>query len=333
MAELPQFAENIAAVQALGGIQLTGQAPMGGAPGFARLELATTSIPEAVEGAELVMVVVPAYGHEAFMRELLPCVREGQVVVFHSGYFAAPIFARMLAEAGRRDVLFGETTSLIYLARLQGAGRVWIKAAKRRMPFSALPASRTEEALNRIRLAYPQFVPARNVFDTSLNEAGVLVHPVTTLLNLSRIEQNGPYRSSYYDLTPGMGRVMDAVDAERQALQARLGLDPVSLPSMIKDFFGVSGANCYESIRACPNYSTQTSPDSLQHRYISEDIPFGLVPVVSLGEQLGIDMSSTRAVIQLAGAATGSDFWKAGRTAELMGFAGMSADEMTRRVG
>jgi opine dehydrogenase len=333
MAELPSLAENVAAVQALGGIQLTGVAPMGGSPGFARLALVTTNIPEAVEGADLIMVVVPAYGHEAFMRELIGCVRKDQTVVFHSSYFSSLIFEKMLSEAGRGgEILFGETASLLYLAHLRGAGKVWIKAGKRRMPFAAFPASRTEEAMKRINPVYPQLVPAKNVFDTSLNEAGVLVHPITTLMNLSRIELNGPYRSHYYDLTPGIGKIMDAVDGERQAVQAALGLPPISLPTMIHDFFNVSGKNSYEAILACPNYCRQTTPDNLEHRYISEDVPFGLVPMSAIGEQLGLDMSTTRSIIQLASSATGLNFWKEGRSLERMGLAGMNVKELVRHV-
>ena len=333
MAELPSLAENIAAVQALGGIQLTGTAPMGGSPGFARLHLVTTDIPEAVEGAELIMVVVPAYGHEPFMRALVECVRGDQVVVFHSSYFASLIFGKMLSEAGRAgEILFGETASLLYLAHLKGAGKVWIKAGKRRMPFAAFPAGRTGEALGRINPVYPQLQPAKNVFDTSLNEAGVLVHPVTTLLNLSRIELNGPYRSHYYDLTPGVGKIMDAVDDERQAVQRALGLHPVSLPAMIHDFFNVTGKNCYEAILACPNYSRQTTPDSLEHRYIREDVPFGLVPLTAIGEQMGLDMSTTRSVATLASSAAGLDFWKEGRSLERMGLAGMDIESMIGHV-
>lgn len=334
LAELPALAENIAAVQALGGIQLTGVAPMGGSPGFARLALVTTNILEAVKGASVVMVVVPAYGHEAFMRELIDIVQTDQTVVFHSSYFSSLIFGKMLSEAGRAgEVLFGETASLLYLAHLRGAGKVWIKAGKRRMPFAAFPASRTEEALKRINPIYPQLTPAKNVFDTSLNEAGVLVHPITTLLNLSRIELNGPYRSHYYDLTPGIGKIMDAVDAERQTVQSALGLPPMSLPAMIHDFFNVSGKNCYEAIIACPNYSRQTTPDSLEHRYVSEDVPFGLVPMAMIGEQMGLNMATTRSIIQLASSASGRDFWNEGRSLERMGLSGMDSAEMVHYVG
>jgi opine dehydrogenase len=330
---LAQFADNIAVVQALGGIQLIGVAPMGGTPGFARIQLATTNIAEAVHGAELVMVVVPAYGHEAFMRELIACAQTNQVIVFQSGYFATPVFARMLANAGRKEeLLIGETTSLIYQARLQGAGKVFIKACKRKMPFATLPASRTSEALQRINQVYSQFVPAQNIFDASLNEAGILVHPITTLLNLSRIEQIGPYRSSYYDLTPSMGRVMDAVDTEKQSLQRTLKLRAVSLPMMINEFFGVTGANCYEVMRACPSYHTQTTPDNLQHRYITEDVPYGLVPIASLGEHLGLNMRNTRTIINLASAANGVDYWETGRTVERMGLSGMELETIIRHV-
>jgi len=333
MAELAEFADNIVAVQALGGIHLLGTAPMGGSPGFARIHLATTDVSEAVRGADLVMVVVPAYGHEAFMRALIACAEPGQVVVFNSGYFASLVFAKMLADAGRGDdLLIGETASLVYLTRLCGAAQVRIKASKRTMPFSALPASKTPEALRRINTVYPQFVSAQNVLETSMNEAGIIIHPVSTLLNTSRIEQIGPYCSSYYDITPSVGRVMDALDREKQAVQRALGLRRISLPQLLHEFFGSSGANCYEAIRACPNYHTQMTPDSLQFRYITEDVPYGLVPIASIGDLVGVDTSTIRAIIQLAGIASGEDYWQIGRTAERLGLCGMGHKELVRYV-
>ncbi len=334
MAELPQFEENIAPVRAMGGITLTGKAPMGGAPGFVRIHMATTKVPEAVRGANLVLVIVPGYGQEAFMRELLTCAEKGQTVVFHPGYFGALTFTKMLAEAGRAgDLLVGEAGALFYLTHMQGAGRVWIKGNKRVVPFAALPAGRTTEALRCINQVYPQFVPARNVFETSMGEAGMVIHPVSVLLNASRIEQIGPYRSSYYDITPGVGRVMDAIDREKQAVQRALGLPGSSVPEIIHEFYGVSGANCYEAIRACPNYSSQTTPANLQYRYVSEDVPYGLLPVATIGELVDVPTPAIGAMIQMAGDANGEDYWETGRTAERMGLAGMGRAELVRYVG
>ena len=334
MAELPAFAgPAFDAVRAAGGIELEGTAPMGGAPGFARLAMATTDIAEAIRGVPLIMVVVPAYGHEAFMRILAEQAADDQLVVFHSSYFGSLVFARMLAEAGRsRGPLFGEAASLVYLTRLRAPGRVWIKAAKRVMPFAAMPAGRTPEALDLLAPVYPQFKAADSVFETSLNDASVLVHPVTTLLNLSRIEREGPYQSSFYDLTPGMGRVMDEVDRERGAVQAALGLEPRSLPGMVREMFGIEADDCYAALTSTPGYAAQTTPDGLGHRYITEDVPFGLVPTAALGRAAGLDMSATEALVRIAGAAAGRDFSAAGRGLAAMGLSGMDADAMRRHV-
>jgi opine dehydrogenase len=126
---------------------------------------------------------------------------------------------------------------------------------------------------------------------------------------------------------------MDAVDLERQRLQRSLGLAPVSLPETIHRFFNVSGDTCYSAIRACPNYGSQTTPDNLQHRYLTEDVPYGLVPMISIGESLGLDMSVTRSVVTLASSAAGRDFQKEGRSLDAMGLTGMDATQMLRHVG
>ncbi len=333
MAELPEFADNIASVRVMGGIHLAGLAPMGGTPGFAKVAMATTNIAEAVDGAQLIMVVVPAYAQEAFMRELVGCAKTGQIVVFNPGRLGSLVFTKMLRDAGREgELIVGETATLFYACRMRGPGRVWLKAGKKKMFFSTIPAARNEEALKIINQVYPQFVATNNLFETALRLPATIMHPTTTLMNMSRIEQIGPYRNSYYDVTPSVGRIMDTLDAEKQTVERALGLPGRSLPEILSDFYGVPATNCYETVHACKNYGVQTAPDSMKFRYVTEDVPYGMVPVASLGELLDVPTPGFRTMIWLAGTANGEDYWKIGRTADKMGLAGMSRSQLLEYV-
>ena len=69
-------------------------------------------------------------------------------------------------------------------------------------------------------------------------------------------------------------------------------------------------------------------PASLEDRYVTEDVPYGLATFASLGEQLGIEMPLSRAVVELASAASGHDFWKEARTPRHLGIAGMTAGQL-----
>jgi opine dehydrogenase len=334
MAELPEYGDNVLAIRAYGGIHVKGTALMGGAPSLARISLVTTDMSEALYGTELILVHVPAFAHRAFMSAMLPYLEPGQAIVFSSGYFASLVFAKMLIEAGRAtdDLLIGETTSTLYMARLLSPGRVWLRGGKSRMPFSALPASRTQELLNRIHQVYPQLQSAQNVFETSMTEPGIVVHPVSTLLNLSRIEQIGPYRYDNMDVTPAVGRVMDAVDSERKAVQQALGLRGLTVPDLFYAYFGTRGENSLESLRARPVDQGGVSPDGSSHRYLTEDVPYGLVPIASIGALFNVETPLIRGIVELASAACNIDFWEVGRNTNQMGLEGMTREEILRYV-
>ena len=79
--EFPEYAANIEPIQAQGGIQVTGIARTG----FARVELATRDLAQAVEGAELIMVTTVALAHTRLARELGPVIEDGQVVILWPG--------------------------------------------------------------------------------------------------------------------------------------------------------------------------------------------------------------------------------------------------------
>ena len=53
-------------------------------------------------------------------------------------------------------------------------------------------------------------------------------HPPALLLNVGRVESTGGDYHHYYDgITPGVGRLIDALDRERIAVAAALGVDAV----------------------------------------------------------------------------------------------------------
>jgi opine dehydrogenase len=60
------------------------------------------------------------------------------------------------------------------------------------------------------------------------------------------------------------------------------------------------------------------------HRYLSEDVPYLLVPVSKLGKTAGVPTPVIDSIILLAGAANGTDYTTAGWTVENLGIRGMS---------
>lgn len=331
LAALPDHATNLQLLQAFGGIMVEGITSSGAPPGFARPSLMTTDVAAALKGAEVVMVVVPAFGQEPYMRALIEHGEKGQIVVFNPGKFGTLVFARMLKEAGRfDDFLIGETTSFIFAAKTKGLGHVNIKAAKEELPFAALPAVRTAEALWTLTDLYPQLSPSMGVLQTSIDAPGLIIHPISTLMNMSRIEQIGPYRNSHYDITPSVGRIMEAVDHERMEVARLLCRETFSFMDTMEVLYKVKGESAYDMMYQITAHNVQMAPESLRHRYVTEDIPYGLATIASIGRQIGVPVPRIEAMVNVACMANGEDYWTTGRTVEKLGMAGMTAHDMVR---
>lgn len=333
LCEHPEFEESILAAQALGGITLSGPTANGVEGGFATVHLITTDVGRAIKDAQVVIFVMDANGHRSFIEAIEPSITDGQIILFSPGYFGALECAAYLKQRhNQADVVLAETSSLIYGARISGPAKVDILGVKRELGFAAFPASRTEQALATVGKLYPQFVPQTSVLATSLNNINYINHPASVLLNASRIEQIGPYRSRYYDVTPSVARVMSSVDEERMTIASALGLEGVDAPTMLKKYYGSRGESIYEAIHSSYIYESLMSPPGLQHRYVTEDVPYGLVPIASLGRQIGVRAKAIEALIDLACIMNGEDYWATGRTAERLGIEGMDADRIREYV-
>ncbi|MDR1944062.1 MAG: NAD/NADP octopine/nopaline dehydrogenase family protein, partial [Synergistaceae bacterium] len=69
-------------------------------------------------------------------------------------------------------------------------------------------------------------------------------------------------------------------------------------------------------------------PDSLQHRYISEDASSGVALLVSLARKAKVETPLTQAVLTLFSIINGIDYYAEGRTLENFGLAGGSLTEI-----
>ena len=87
---------------------------------------------------------------------------------------------------------------------------------------------------------------------------------------------------------------------------------------MLWQFYGDQGMatpeeGLYTQLSTFGSFATVPGPLSWEHRFISEDLRCGIVPMYHLGEQAGVPMPATRAAIELASRITGRDELAIGR--------------------
>ena len=66
----------------------------------------------------------------------------------------------------------------------------------------------------------------------------------------------------------------------------------------------------------------------MDHKYVTEDVPCGLVPMAALGDAVGVHTPAIDGLIALTSAALGHDFTKEGRNLDTLGLARKSVAEI-----
>lgn len=325
--------EHVSAIKELSGIDLVSSE--GELEGFGKLACVTSNMAEALEKAEMIMVVVPSSAHGDVAKVCAPHLKDGQIIILHPGRTCGAIeFTKMLREQNcQAEVTVAETETFLYASRSDGPAQARIFRIKEAVPLAALPAIHTRLVLDHIHEAFPQFIDGGNVLQTGLNNMGAIFHPALTILNSGWIEStHGDYQFYIEGVTPSVARVLEVLDRERVTVASSLGIRARTALEWLKLAYDTVGDDLHEAIHNQPGYYGIKAPPTLNHRYIFEDIPMSLVPIASLGGRYGVSVRGMDSIIRLACIIHRTDYWRRGRTLDKLGINDLSVGELTRYV-
>jgi len=322
------YDSNVAAVADAGGIRATG-----GLEGFAPVRYAGTDIAEAMAGAELVIVVGPAYATDALAEVAGPHLVDGMAVLVCPGSCAGALaFIRAAGlEIGSDRVLVGETSTLPYAVRITGPAEINVFLKLETAVFlAATPRTGTERLLGLVRDVWPAVERAESVFQTTLQNGNPVIHPAVTLLNAGLLERTGGDFLFYEEgVTESVGRLIEAVDRERLAIAAALGVTVLSEPEIGMRQGYMTEHNYSTGYSRAPGFLGIKAQSELDHRYLTEDVGWSLILFTDLAAKLGVPTPVMDSVIQITSVVLGRDLRGEGlRTLATLGLDGLSAEEI-----
>jgi opine dehydrogenase len=324
----PEYGENVVAVDRAGGIRSSGELE-----GFAPVRYAGHDAAEAMAGAELVLVVGPAYATEPLAALAGPHLTDDTAVLICPGSCAGAIAfmraAGLELDDPRRVV--GETSTLPYAVRVTEPGAVTVFHKLTSDVFLAgVPRAGTDRLLALVSDVWPAVERAESVFQTTLQNGNPVIHPAVTLLNAGLLERTGG-RFLFYEegVTESVGRLIEAVDLERIAIADKLGLTILSEPVIGVRQGYMLEENYSTGYSTAPGFQGIQAQGSLDHRYLTEDVGYSLVFLSDLAGRLGVPTPVIDAVIAIASVVLGRDFTAEGkRTMSTLGLDGMPAAEL-----
>lgn len=326
--EDPRFEKNLEDVRSKGGIEV-----IGAVKGFGKIALASTDIKPVLSGAEVVMIAVPAFAQMTMFEDALPYLEDGQIIVFWPGNYGSIVAKKLMKENNiYKDIRLVDTASLIYATRKAGENKVDIFIEKEILPIACLPASDTQSVIKVLERIVPQVVPSQNVLEIGLNNVNFVLHCCPTILNAGWIDYTkGNFEFFRHGYTESICRVIEKVDEEKLLIGRALGLELYPVLDLIKKYYpSEKGDTIYEYFHNSRLHGGHgpNAPKSIKERYLSEDVPFGLVTLSSIGKYLNIQTPTVDSLILLASILNKEDYCNSGRNLESLGFSKLSKEDI-----
>lgn len=330
--------------------------------GRAFLDLVSTNMEKVVKGAKLILLGVPALSHEYYLRTLVPLLEDGMVIHTFTDNYASLLLRKFMREMGcTKDIIIGGWSSAPYGTRVEKVCGFWtnhvgIKYRAISLRGACLPMSDIDDFMESVKyLPCMDSVtqgegPVRGdtMLDIGFSNVNPVIHVPASLLGVSSMENwslvygNAPDSYSMYShgLCPSICRIQYQFYQEECNLAKAIGIAApyysyesfFSRRSILtQEYMGLdeSGKDNVVFPLDKPCDEGNTGPNSIDHRYITEDIPVGCKIYHDLGIKFGVPTPIIDSMIVLGGAMHEKSFFEDTRyNLDYLGIGHMTKEEL-----
>lgn len=271
-----------------------------------------------ISEAEVVIIYIQTKYHEALIKKAAPYFKDGQIVIINPGYFST---AYMLKYCGDKKLSIVEATSSFIDCRIAQPGVIKVGFRNVRNPLGVYPPEDLEMVKAKLE-SFDFHYHYWSTVEVALHNPNLIVHTVGAIMSIPRIEKtNGDYCMYHEVFTPSVWKILEKLDSEKMDVLEHLGYPRMAYVDAAK--FRNSLDENEDAKASFFRYASMPTrakgPIVVDSRYISEDVPQGLVMLESIAKQLGIETPICTALIEMATAALGRDMRAEGRSLETLG--------------
>jgi opine dehydrogenase len=300
--------------------------------------LETTLTPRiAADAAELarendvLMVVLPGYGHKTVLDALATHIESRHHVIISSHASLGAVYLAQLLAARGITVPITAWGTTICTGRRQSGTEVLVNTIRSKVDLCTVPEDRSDTALALCRdLFGDRFQPRNGLLAISLSNLNPQNHMGIALGNITRMER-GEIWSQGQNVTPAIGNLLEELDAERRAIAQALGLEVRTIFEHFHLSFHVPIASISEMNQQMHEQGNGgTGPATGDSRYVTEDVPYGLVLTAALGRLTGKRAVLHEAGIRIFSAMYGRDFEQENELLKALDLKRYSLDDLKR---
>lgn len=274
-----------------------------------------------------ILLAIPGDAYPAVLPALQEVLRPGQTVICGGALSLAPLW---LAERTPADIVAWGTT--LGTARILPDRTVQVGTLRGRFEQAALPAARADALLALTQALFgDHFTPVGSLLIPLLSNINPVAHAGQVIPNLSRMERGEAWQLFDHFRETG-ARIAGAVDAERIAVAASYGVQVRSLARHYHLSYHVPEGGIAEIAAGIEAKGlAPRGPAKLAHRYLDEDIPFGLVVYETLGALAGVKTPMLSAAITVLSCAADRPFRTLNPLLDDLGLTRTTPAELARR--
>lgn len=268
---------------------------------------------------EAVLLCTQTGYHRQVLEKLVPELHGGQVLLIDPGYLATAFVLGLNPPGG---LIIAEAESNFIDGRISQPGRFKVGFRNVRNPLGIYPRAAMPRARAILDQMGTPFTYLESVVEAALHNPNMIVHTVGAIMSIPRIEATGGEYCMYHEVfTPSVWNILEALDGEKMAVLESLGYEALPYVEACKFRNSLDerrpGKEVFFAYAAMPTRAR--GPASVDSRYITEDVPQGLVLLESLGRALRVPTPVASALIEIASAALGRSLREHGRTLDALG--------------
>jgi opine dehydrogenase len=187
---------------------------------------------------------------------------------------------------------------------------VTVRGFKTRLPCGSTPQG-AKALVNAFSKWLPDLLPT-TAAEAELNSTNVLLHGPLLLPHLAQMASTRMEPDLFYR-PPALtcaAPLAEQVDKERVELGRGLGLSLPSGLELLLSFYGdqgMTGRDISEALNSFEGFGGSRAPSSFNHRYVTDDVGFGLACWTALGSIIDVPMPVTSALVETLSRASGLD--------------------------
>lgn len=270
-----------------------------------------------IKEADIIILTIQTNYHEKLIFKLNKFCRDGQIFIIVPGYLSTLYFIKHFS----KKVFIVEAESSPIDCRLNNFGTSTVSFRNIRNPISVFPNLSNEVKLKLDLLKY-NYTFLQSPIEAALHNPNLIVHTVGAFMSAPRIEKAKENYCMYKEVfTDSVWNILNALDKEKITILKKLNLNNCSYLEACKYRnsldLKVNASQIFFNYANSPD--VVTGPDRVDSRYLTEDVPQGLVLLESIGKFLKIKTPVCSSLIELSSVLLKKNFRKDGRTLEKLG--------------